>query len=189
MRVRMIRDRFVTGHRDCNLRRHLDSVPPGAPIRDIVDKCRVWESHANADRSFVTPAPERTRSVYTVSEPAVMTADQVVATVVTPVVGLADIKLLLKRLLLSVPAPAPPPRPVPAEMEPVLAHLLSSTPAPVPALLSRSTDIETMLWRLLLPGTPTLAPRSNPVSARGDWSSVVCYSYDKRSEQTGTQSE
>ena len=33
------------GHLDCALRRHLDSVPPDTPIRDIVDWCRVWESH------------------------------------------------------------------------------------------------------------------------------------------------
>ena len=85
----------------------------------------MWESHADADRSFVTPAPERTQSVYTVSEPAVMPADQVVAFVVTPAVGLAD--MLLKQLLSSVPAMAPPPHPVPAEMETVLARLLSSS--------------------------------------------------------------
>ena len=61
-RVRMIRDRFITGHQDCNLRWHLDSVPPGTPIREIVDRCRVWESHADADdRSFVKAAPAKTR--------------------------------------------------------------------------------------------------------------------------------
>ena len=43
--TQMVRDRFVSGHRDCALRRHLDSVPPDTPIRDIVDWCRVWESH------------------------------------------------------------------------------------------------------------------------------------------------
>ena len=32
--------------RECSLRRHLDSVGPDTPIRDIVDRCRVWESHA-----------------------------------------------------------------------------------------------------------------------------------------------
>ena len=84
-RVRMIRDRFVTGHRDCDLRRHLDSVLPGTSIRDIVDRCRVRESNADADdRSFVKPAPERTRSVYMVSELAVMPTDRVVVAVATP---------------------------------------------------------------------------------------------------------
>ena len=31
-RTRMVHDRFVSGHRDCALRRHLDSVPPDTPI-------------------------------------------------------------------------------------------------------------------------------------------------------------
>ena len=39
--LRIIRDRFVVGHDSCELRRHLDSVPPETPIRDIVDRCRV----------------------------------------------------------------------------------------------------------------------------------------------------
>ena len=46
-RLRLIRDRFITGHGSCELRRHLDSVPPETPMRDVVDRCRVWESHAN----------------------------------------------------------------------------------------------------------------------------------------------
>ena len=42
----MIRDRFIAAQRSCGLRRHLDCVPPDTPIRDIVDRCRVWESHS-----------------------------------------------------------------------------------------------------------------------------------------------
>ena len=41
----MVRDRFIAAQRSCGLRRHLNSVPPDTPIRDIVDRCRVWESH------------------------------------------------------------------------------------------------------------------------------------------------
>ena len=44
-RLRLIRDRFIAGHSNCDL--HLDSVSPETPIRDVVDRCRVWESHAN----------------------------------------------------------------------------------------------------------------------------------------------
>ena len=44
-RLRIIRDRFVAGHDS----RHLESVPPETPIRYIVDRCRVWESHADSD--------------------------------------------------------------------------------------------------------------------------------------------
>ena len=40
----MVRDRFIAYQRSCGLRRHLDSVPPDTPIREIVDHCRVWES-------------------------------------------------------------------------------------------------------------------------------------------------
>ena len=49
-RTRMVRDRFILGQRNCGLRRHLDSVPPDTPIRDIVDRCRVWESHSDKNR-------------------------------------------------------------------------------------------------------------------------------------------
>ena len=49
-RTLMVRDRFISGHRDCELRRHLDSVPPDTPIQDIVDRCRVWESHSDQNR-------------------------------------------------------------------------------------------------------------------------------------------
>ena len=46
-RLRLIRDRFIAGHSNCDLRRHLDSVSPETPIRDVVDRCCVWESHAD----------------------------------------------------------------------------------------------------------------------------------------------
>ena len=49
-RNRMVRDRFIVDQRSCGLRRHLDSVPPDTPIREIVDRCRVWESHSEQKR-------------------------------------------------------------------------------------------------------------------------------------------
>ena len=48
-RLRMIRDRFIAGHESCDLRRYLDCVPPDTPLRDIVDRCRVWESHGDPE--------------------------------------------------------------------------------------------------------------------------------------------
>ena len=47
--LHIVRDRFVAGHDSCELCRHLDSVLPETPIWDIVDRCRVWESHADSD--------------------------------------------------------------------------------------------------------------------------------------------
>ena len=62
----MVRDQFVAGHWDCDLRHHLISVPPDTPIREIVDICRVWESHSNAsDREDVTPTYTGTGSTFT----------------------------------------------------------------------------------------------------------------------------
>ena len=41
VRLHLIRDRFVAGHEHCALRRHLET-PPETPIRDIVDRWRMW---------------------------------------------------------------------------------------------------------------------------------------------------
>ena len=55
--------------------------------------------------------------MYTVNEPACMSAYQVVTAVITPSVGIGDIEALLRRLVATVPVQAPQPRPVPTEME------------------------------------------------------------------------
>ena len=47
-RLRFLRDRFIARQDSCALRWHLDSVAPETPIQDIVDRCRVWESHADS---------------------------------------------------------------------------------------------------------------------------------------------
>ena len=46
----MVRDRFIAEQRTCGLRRHFDSIPPPTPIREILDRCREWESHADQNR-------------------------------------------------------------------------------------------------------------------------------------------
>ena len=45
IQLQMVRDRFINGHAECALHRHLNSLGPDSPMRDIVDSCRVWESH------------------------------------------------------------------------------------------------------------------------------------------------
>ena len=172
-RFQLIWDRFVAGHENCALRWHLDSVPPETPIRDIVDRFRVWESHANTDaRRNVKPAPERARPVYTVNEPA----DQAVVAVAAPPVGLGDLEALLICLLPTAPVQTPPPRPVPTEMVILLERLLSTAPIPAPTPPPRTaiTGMETLL-QCLLPGTPIPASRPRPVQARRDWTTIVCF--------------
>ena len=43
----MIRDKFIDGQEQCALRRQLDGFAPGTPIGEIVDSCRIWESHSD----------------------------------------------------------------------------------------------------------------------------------------------
>ena len=46
----MIRDKFIAGQKQCALRRQLDGFAQDTPIGEIVDSCRVWESHSDSDR-------------------------------------------------------------------------------------------------------------------------------------------
>ena len=47
----MIRDIFIAAQGNCRLRQHLDGFSSDTPIRDIVDRCRVWESHSEREPS------------------------------------------------------------------------------------------------------------------------------------------
>ena len=49
VRDTMIRDKFIAGQRQCTLRRQLDGFAQDTPIGEIVDRCRVWESHSDPD--------------------------------------------------------------------------------------------------------------------------------------------
>ena len=67
--LRLICDRLIAGHSSCELRRHLDSVPLETPIRDVVDRCRVWESHADpAVRRVGKPSPDPIYLAYVVGD-------------------------------------------------------------------------------------------------------------------------
>ena len=48
IQLQMVRDRFIDGQAQCALRQHLDSFGPNTPMQNIVDSCRVWESHNEA---------------------------------------------------------------------------------------------------------------------------------------------
>ena len=114
-RLWLIRDRFVARHENCALRRHLDSVPPETPIRDIVDRCRVWR--ATGARRIVKPVSERALPVYTVDELVCKPDDRVVAAVTAPPVEPGDLEALLRRLLPTAPVPTPPHLPMPTDIE------------------------------------------------------------------------
>ena len=49
IQLQMVRDRFIDGQAECALRRHLDRLGSDTPMADIVDYCRVWESHLEVE--------------------------------------------------------------------------------------------------------------------------------------------
>ena len=119
-RLRLIRDRFIAGHGSCELRRYLDSVPPDTPLRDIVDRCRVWESHADTEvRRVSKPMPEPAYPAYVVNKSEYETEPVRVATVNKPNGSVDQMEELLKRLLAgltpTVPTPAKAPETSPMD--------------------------------------------------------------------------
>ena len=103
--LRLIRHRFIAGHNSCE---HLDSVPSETPIRDIVDWCRVWESHADSDiRRVSKPGPDPAFPTYVVSGHDRGVDDLRVAAVTTPQSTPDQVEDFFRRLLTSVAAPAP----------------------------------------------------------------------------------
>ena len=87
-RLRLIHDRFIAGHSSCELRRHLDSVPPETPIQDVVDRCRVWESHADpAVRRVSKPSPDQHYPAYVVGDSDSISEKTRVAAVTRPRLG------------------------------------------------------------------------------------------------------
>ena len=99
-RLRLIRDRFIASHSSCELRRHLDNVPPETPIRDVVDRCRVWESHTDpAVRRVSKPSPDPIDPAYVVGDSDNISETKRVAAVTRPKSGPDQLEDLLRRLL------------------------------------------------------------------------------------------
>ena len=116
-RLRLIRDLFIAGHSSCELRRHLDSVPPETPIRDVVDRCRVWESHADpVVRRVSKPNPDQNYPAYVVGNSDSISEKTRVAAVTRPRSSPDQLEDLLRRLLMAVDPPAPIPEVPPVEM-------------------------------------------------------------------------
>ena len=113
-RLQLIRDRFIAGHSSCELRRYLDSVPLETPIRDVVDRCRVWESHRDPEiRRVCKPGPEPVYPAYVVGDSDNVVEEIQVAAVTKPKSTPDQVEDLLRRLLVGMASPAPVPDPVP----------------------------------------------------------------------------
>ena len=130
--LRLVRDRFIAGQDSCALRRHLDSLSPETPIRDIVDRCRVWESHTEfEDRRGWHPRPDRSCPVYTISDGGTLGDLREVADDMTR--EAQDMLLSLMQHLLPTPAVSPlKATPIPSEFELLIQRLMGND-RPVPA--------------------------------------------------------
>ena len=150
--------------------RHLDSVGSGTPIRDIVNRCHVWESHADYTDSWgACPSPERPWPVYRVDD---------IQTESKPEVSLEDQDMLglLMRPLLPTPAVSPPrATPFPSDRELLIQRLMGMECPGRPVLQERSglTDKEIILQSLLPVGS---LEEENVRLAADHHESTVCVS-------------
>ena len=131
-------------------------MKPDTPIWDIdiVDRCRVCESHADTEaRRLLNRYPrEHYRFILWMNRGV---DDWMVAAVTVPLAVQEQLETLLRWLILTPVVPALPPKPLPTELESFLQRLLMGVQAPKPAPPDRTgiTNMETLL-QSLLPGTP-----------------------------------
>ena len=182
-RLRLIRDRFIAGHESCDLRRYLDCVPPDTPLRDIVDRCRVWESHGNTEvRRVSKPMPEPAYPTYAVEQPDYETEPVCVVTVNKPNSQVDQSEELLNKLLEVLTPKSPPPARVPdvTPLEKLVQLLLSETAKrePAPPTPAEPARLEALLQTYFTgQQSPTQGPRFRQV--RRNWSDVKCFSCGK----------
>ena len=179
-RLRLIHDRFIAGHGSCDLRRYLDCVPPDTPLRDIVDRCRVCESHADPEvRRISKPIPEPAYPTYVVKQPDYETELVRVVTVNKPNSSLDQSDELLKKLFTvltpTVSSPARAPELLP--MDKLVQLLLSETAKrePAPPTPVEPPGLETLIQTYFAEQQwPRQGLRFRQV--RRDWSDVKCFS-------------
>ena len=148
----------------------LDCVPPDAPLRDIVDRCRVWESHADPEvRRISKPLPEPVYPTYVVEQPDYETEPVCVVTVNKPNNPVDQSKELLKKLLAVLPPTVLPPARAPDESpRDKLVQLLLSEAVkrePAPPMPAEPPGLETLLRTYF---AEQQSPRQGPGSDKYD---------------------
>ena len=182
-RLRLIRDRFIAGHGSCELRRYLDCVPPDTPLRDIVDRCRVWESHADPEvRRVSKPMQEPAYPTYVVKQSEYDTEPVQMVTVNKPNSPVDQSEERLKKLLAVLTPVAPPPAKAPelSPMDKLVQLLLLETAKSnrVPPAPAEPAGLETLPRTYLAEQqSPRQELRFRPV--RRNWSDVKCFSCGK----------
>ena len=153
----MIHNKFIGAQQSCELRQHIDGAAADASIRDIVDSCRVWESHTEVrynGRGGLNPKFLRTISQVVADAPPQLASK-----------GAETSQEYMRRL---VPTPAvSPPRVAlsSADRELLIQPVLEAVRSGRPALQKRSQEMEAelILCNTLPVGLVTEVDTSPPV--------------------------
>ena len=180
-RLRLIRDRFIAGHESCELRRHLDCLPQDTPLRDIVDRCRMWERHSDfPGRSASRPEPPY--PTYVVKTPEKEPEPVRAVTVNKPECLVDDTNELLRKLVeMLTPKANPTTRvPEPSGLD-KLAQLLTekvATRKPTLPVQTEPIKLETRIQNFLEERQRADQEfRQRPVQR--DWLEMKCFSCGK----------
>ena len=93
---------------------HWEALSPETPIRDVVDRCRVWESHAYPEiRRVSKPSPDPIYPAYVVGDSDHIGETLLVAAVTKPKSPPDQLEDLLGRLLANMATPVPVAAPFP----------------------------------------------------------------------------
>ena len=143
IQLQMVRDRFIDGQAECALCIHLDRLGPDTPMTDIVDCCRVWESHIEVVSSRQMGADRYSlRAVCQVTEDSQSPAG-------SP--GTESLEDIIRQLL-----PPPKAATIPSDQELLIQRLLGTMRPPQP--------VEILLQNWLPVGTVTEEDASSPDS-------------------------
>ena len=137
-----VSDIFIIGQGNRALRRHLDSVGPDTPIAEIVDRCRVWESHEEINSGrVINYEPNLPCAVFQVAQCVNNEHDETST-------GFDVVENLMKRLSPSPVETAQETSPVSSEYELLAQRLCEVAQLPVPED-SDTIDIEQLLRKLI----------------------------------------
>ena len=154
IQLQIVRDHFIDGQAECVFRRHLDSLGPNTPMTDIVDCCRVWESHCEVEIQPRMSADRRHAHAIcqvTEVEPAPATSTE-----------METVEDIIRKLLPTPALPPPQAVPIPSDRDVLIQQLMEAICPPTPVAQERSAATDFLLLNWLPVGTVTEEDAASP---------------------------